>query len=53
MALATMPSAMEDFAYCIHRSSLLKRLDKIQCLTGLDREDSDIRLYLRIFFRLQ
>lgn len=37
----------------IHRSSLLKRLDKIRYLTGLDLENADIRLYLRIFFRLQ
>lgn len=37
----------------IHRSSLLKRLDKILRLTGFDLEDADARLYLRIYFRLQ
>lgn len=37
----------------IHRSSLLKRLDKILRLTGLDLENPDTRLYLRLFFRLQ
>lgn len=37
----------------IHRSSLLKRLDKILRLTGLGLEDPDTRLYLRLFFRLQ
>lgn len=40
-------------ALYIHRSSLLKRLDKILRLTGLDLENPDTRLYLRLFFRLQ
>ena len=35
----------------IHRSSLMKRLDKIQQILGMDLEDSDVRLYLRICIR--
>ncbi|MDR1622590.1 MAG: helix-turn-helix domain-containing protein [Synergistaceae bacterium] len=36
----------------IHRSSLLKRLDRIAGLTGDDLSNSDTRLYYRILFRL-
>jgi len=39
-------------ALYIHRSSLLKRLDKIVRLTGFDLDDADTRLYLRIYLRL-
>jgi len=39
-------------ALYIHRSSLLKRLDKISRLTGFDLDSADTRLYLRIYFRL-
>ena len=40
-------------ALYIHRSSLLKRLEKINRLTGFDLEDPDTRLYLRLYLRLQ
>lgn len=36
----------------IHRSSLMKRLDKIQKVLNMDLEDPDVRLYLRICLRL-
>lgn len=36
----------------IHRSSLIKRLDKINRITGFDLEDEDTRLYLRLYLRL-
>ena len=39
-------------ALYIHRSSLLKRLDKIARLTDFDLDDADTRLYLRIYLRL-
>ncbi len=32
----------------IHRSSLVKRIDKIKSITGLDIKDADVRLLLRI-----
>lgn len=40
-------------ALYIHRSSLLKRLEKIDRLTGFDLEDPDTRLYLRLYLRLR
>lgn len=40
-------------ALYIHRSSLLKRLEKIHRLTGFDLEDPDTRLYLRLYLRLR
>lgn len=40
-------------ALYIHRSSLLKRLEKINRLTGFDLENPDTRLYLRLYLRLQ
>ena len=36
----------------IHRSSLMKRLEKIQRLLALDLENADVRLYLRICLRI-
>lgn len=36
----------------IHRSSLMKRLDKIQRFLAMDLENSDNRLYLRICLRI-
>lgn len=36
----------------VHRSSLMKRLEKIRSLTGIDTENENTRLYLRISFRL-
>lgn len=40
-------------ALYIHRSSLLKRLDKINQLIDADLNDPNVRLYFRICFRLQ
>ncbi|MDE7221495.1 MAG: helix-turn-helix domain-containing protein [Oscillospiraceae bacterium] len=39
-------------ALYIHRSSLIKRLDKIQRLLGDDLNDTDVRLYYRICLAL-
>lgn len=39
-------------ALFIHRSSLLKRLDKMKRLLGSDLNDSNVRLYYRICFAL-
>ena len=39
-------------ALFIHRSSLLKRLERIKKMTGDDLDDPDVRLYYRLFFRL-
>jgi DNA-binding PucR family transcriptional regulator len=36
----------------LHRSSLLKRLDKIKRLIGSDLKDADTRLYYRICLKL-
>lgn len=36
----------------IHRSSLMKRLNKIEKVTGIDLENADTRLYLMISYQL-